>query len=178
VSARRNVELKAVDPDPDRSLDVCHSIQAIDRGVIQQHDTYFNAAHGVLKLRAESPGRPHLIQYERADQAQQRQSSYRIVAVDDPDSLRTALAAALGIRSVVEKQRRLFLWKEVRIHLDNVKWLGRFIELEAVAPAKSDLSGERKLIEQLRKVLNLTDDRLCARGYADSIVEVARADDA
>ncbi len=82
--------------------------------------TYFHVQRGGLKLREESPGRPHLIQFERADRPEQRPSSYSIVMVDDGEALRLALGAALGVRGVVSKRRRLFLWKTVRIHLDEV----------------------------------------------------------
>ena len=41
VTERPNIELKAVGPDPDQSLAVCRSIQAADRGVIQQRLSAF-----------------------------------------------------------------------------------------------------------------------------------------
>ena len=42
-----------------------------------------------------------------------------------------ALDAALGTTVVVAKRRRLFIWEDVRIHLDEVEGLGTFVELEA-----------------------------------------------
>ncbi len=165
---RRNIELKAVDLDPSRSLEVCRLLGALDQGVIWQRDTYFAAQRGALKLREESPGSPHLIQYERADGPQERQSSYRLVSVSNADELREALAAALGVCGVVEKRRHLFLWKHVRIHLDDVHDLGRFIEFEAVAPAHSDLTREHGLVAELRSAFGIADDVLCARGYGRS----------
>jgi len=168
--ARRNIELKATDEHPERSVEVCRELGAADHGVIWQRDTYFNVAHGGLKMREESPGKPHLIQFERADQPQQRQSSYRITSVENADEMRAALTASLGIRAVVEKHRHLFLWQQVRIHLDEVEGLGHFIELEAVAPAESDLKGEHRLIVQLRDAFAITDDRLCATGYAAQLL--------
>ncbi len=166
-SDRRNVELKATDPDPEWSVAVCRVLGADDCGVITQRDTYFHVEHGGLKLREEKPGRPHLIHFNRADGPQERQSSYRIVAVEDGDGLRAALGAALGVRGVISKRRRLFLWKAVRIHLDQVDGLGCFIELEAVAPPESDLGLEYRLVTQLREQFAITDDRLCGSGYAD-----------
>jgi adenylate cyclase class IV len=163
---RRNVELKARDPDPRRSIAVCESLGAADHGTIEQRDTYFHVARGGLKLREETPGGPHLIQFERADQPQQRPSSYRIFAVDDAATARTALDAALGTRGAVAKRRRLFLWRDVRIHLDEVEGLGAFIELEAVAPPDSDLTHEHALVAELRDAFAIGDDRLCATGYA------------
>jgi predicted adenylyl cyclase CyaB len=171
----RNVELKAVDPDPAASLRVCQSMRATDHGLIEQRDTYFQVRHGVLKLREEHPGHPHLIQYQREDKSQERRSSYRIVPVTEAVGLRVALSAALGVRGVVEKRRRLFLWQAVRIHLDDVAGLGRFIELEAVAPEHSDLTEEHRLIARLREAFGITDERLRAHGYADLAPENVRA---
>ena len=137
----------------------------VDRGVIRQLDTYFDVRQGGLKLRVQSPGPPHLIQFQRPDRPEQRQSSYRIVVVEDADTARAALATALGIVGVVVKRRHLFLWRQVRIHLDEVDGLGHFIELEAVAPVQSDLTAEHRLIAELRERFAITDDRLCATGY-------------
>jgi adenylate cyclase class IV len=119
-----------------------------------------------LKLREERPGRPHLIQFERADEPQQRESRYRIIEVDNGPVLRAALARALGVGVTVVKYRHLLLWRDVRIHLDTVEELGTFIELEAVAPPDSDLTHEHQLITELRDALQITDDRLVALGYA------------
>ena len=174
-SIRRNVELKARDPDPDRSLKMCRALGAEDHGDIWQRDTYFEVMSGGLKLREERPGRPHLIQFERANDPQQRESRYRIITVDDGAVLRAALAAAIGIRGVVVKRRRLFLWRDVRIHLDDVERLGRFIELEGVAPWDSDLTNESWLIAELREALGITDERLVAFGYAEQLLRTGSA---
>jgi predicted adenylyl cyclase CyaB len=169
-SARRNVELKAKNPDPERSLEVCRDLDAEDRGVISQRDTYFKVSSGGLKLREESPGGPHLIQFQRASQAQQRPSSYRIVAIEDGATLRAALRESLGERGVVVKRRHLFLWHNVRIHLDDVEGLGSFLEFEAVAPADSDLEHEYESVAELRAAFSITDELLCAHGYADQLL--------
>jgi adenylate cyclase class 2 len=165
---RRNIECKASDPNPAGSLAVCRALGARDHGEIRQVDTYFAVARGGLKLREEQPGRPHLIQFERASEPQQRESRYRIVEVDGA-VLRAALTAALGTTVVVCKTRRLFLWRHVRIHLDTVERLGNFIAIEAVAPAGSDLAEEYALVQMLRERLGITDERLIARGYAEQL---------
>lgn len=132
---------------------------------------YFTVPRGGLKLREEQPGRPHLIQFQRADEPQQRESSYRIIEVDDGAVLSAALADVIGIRAVVTKHRRLFLWRDVRIHLDRVDQLGEFIELEAVAPPDSDFIHEHKLVAELRTRFDITDGRLAATGYAHQLLQ-------
>ncbi len=175
---RRNIELKATDPDPSASLAICLALGAEDHGTIAQRDTYFDVRHGGLKLREEQPGTPHLIQFERASEPQQRESRYRIIEVSDGAVLRAAFAAAIGIRGVVVKRRHLLLWQSVRIHLDEVEQLGTFIELEAVAPADSDLAHEHRLVAELRDALRITDDRLAAHGYAAQLLQAGGDHDA
>jgi len=106
---RRNVELKAVDPDPARTLALALALGASDEGVLVQRDTYFRVASGRLKLREEEPGEAHLIAYSRPDAAEVRVSSYRVVPVPDPEGMRAALTETNGIDVVVEKRRRLLL---------------------------------------------------------------------
>jgi homotetrameric cytidine deaminase len=166
--ARRNVEIKAVDPDPARTLDRALALGAEDHGELVQRDTYFRVANGRLKLREEEPrGEAHLIAYERADEGQARLSSYRLVAVADPEALRTALAGTVGVRVVVDKRRRLLLYENVRIHLDEVAGLGSFVELEAMAPPDSDLAREHEQVARLRDELGIADESLRERSYAD-----------
>ncbi len=119
-----NVELKARDPDRERSLRICRELGAEDRGELWQRDTYFRVSTGALKLREQRPGQPHPVQYERERMPQERQSRYVIAAVADAESTREALANALGVLATVTKSRRLFLWSSVRIHLDEVEALG------------------------------------------------------
>jgi homotetrameric cytidine deaminase len=164
---RRNVELKARDPDPERSLERARALGAEDRGELRQRDTYFFTPRGRLKLREQDPGGAELIAYERADAAAARESRYRIARVDDPAALREALDAALGTVVVVDKRRRLLLWEGVRIHLDRVEGLGDFVELEGVADEGSDLAREGALVERLRGELRIADGAIEATGYAD-----------
>jgi adenylate cyclase class IV len=167
----RNIELKALDPDPARSLQASLDLGADDHGWLQQLDTYFKVPRGRLKLR-EQDGAAELIYYERSDESIERESQYRIVPIDDPDGLKDSLAAALGILVAVEKSRRLLLWRNVRIHLDAVPGLGSFIELEAVAEPDSDLSREYRHVAQLRKALDITDGRMLATGYSDELLRL------
>jgi predicted adenylyl cyclase CyaB len=170
AAPQRNIELKARDPDPERSLACCRELGAVDQGTMWQRDTYFPVRSGRLKLREQRPGDAVLIHYDRADQPDQRESRYRLVRVLDVEEARQALTAALGVTVTIVKQRRLFVWNNVRIHLDEVESLGRFIELEAVAPASSDLDCERELVAFLRERLLITDDSLVSTGYAQQML--------
>jgi adenylate cyclase, class 2 len=161
------VELKAGDADPDRSLGVCRAIGAEEHGFLDQRDTYFQVAHGRLKLREEGTG-AQLIAYERPDLAAQRESGYRIVAVADAEGLKETLAAALGVIATIVKTRRLFLWEGVRIHLDRVRGLGEFIEFEAViGDGALDPGSAGRRVEELRRAFGIEDDHLIGESYCD-----------
>jgi homotetrameric cytidine deaminase len=181
AAPRRNIELKALDPDPERSLAVVLGLGASDRGVIRQRDTYFRVSAGRLKLREEEPGGATLVQYDRVDAGEARESRYRLIPVDHPAELRRALEASLGVLAVVEKERHLLLWQDVRIHLDRVAGLGHFLELEGVAAAGSDLAVERDRVARLSEALELVPERILRTSYSDQVmgaqalVDAARA---
>ena len=166
----RNIELKARDPQPGRTLELALAAGAEDQGELAQRDTYFARARGRLKLREEA-GAAELIQYRRADMPDARESEYRRIPAADAPALREALDAALGTLVVVEKRRRLLFWDGVRIHLDDVQGVGGFVELEAVAAPGSDLAAERDKVERLRAALEIADDRLVAQSYSDLLLD-------
>jgi adenylate cyclase class IV len=163
----RNLEIKAVDPDPLATLQAALSLGADDQGWLHQRDTYFHAVQGRLKLREAPPEPAELISYARAELAGPKVSLYRVVQVADHAALIEALSESLGVKVVVEKARRLLRWRNVRIHLDRVAGLGDFVELEAIATTPGGLEIERDKVEQLCAALGIADDRLIARGYAD-----------
>lgn len=152
-----------------RSAAACHELGAAASGVLTQQDTYFGARRGRLKLREEEGAEARLVSYLRPDRLGSRESRYRIVSVDRVDELKAALSDSLGVVAVVVKRRRLFLWENVRIHLDRVDGLGDFIELEAVAPADSDLSREEGQVRSLRTRLGIEDDDLIGASYCDLV---------
>jgi homotetrameric cytidine deaminase len=170
VAPRRNIELKASDPDPERSLAVVLGLGARDRGLLRQRDTYFRVTTGRLKLREEEPGGAVLIQYDRVDADEARESRYRLIPVEDPAALKAALESSLGTLAVVEKERHLLLWQNVRIHLDKVKDLGNFLELEGVATADSDLAGELDRVTRLTEALEIVPERILRNSYSDQVV--------
>jgi homotetrameric cytidine deaminase len=168
----RNIELKARDPQPARTLELALGLGAKDRGEIVQRDTYFRqAARGRLKLREQDPGDDELIQYRRADSSGARESDYRRVPVADAPALRDALGAALGTLVVVDKRRRLLIHENVRIHLDEVEGLGSFLELEAVAAPGADLAAEHGKVARLREQLEVGDDALVPESYSDLLLD-------
>jgi homotetrameric cytidine deaminase len=167
-----NVELKARDADPEATAARCRSLGAAEHGVLEQRDTYFAGRRGRLKLREETGSGAELIGYRRADGTEPEESAFIRAAAADPAALREALDAALGTTVVVVKRRRLFVWENVRIHLDDVEGLGTFLELEAlVGPGLNDRAEAQEKVARLRGELAISDDALVVVGYADLLLD-------
>ena len=163
----RNLELKAVDHDPEATLAAALALGAEEEATLHQRDTYFFAVTGRLKLREAPPEPAQLIGYARPDRSGASVSAYEIAPVFDPATLGAVLAQTLGVRTVVEKRRRLLLWRGVRIHLDRVAGLGDFVEIEAIASSPGGPAAEEPKVAELRRALGIGDERLVAVGYAD-----------
>jgi homotetrameric cytidine deaminase len=169
----RNVELKARDPDPARTLALALALGAADEGEITQRDTYFGGARARVKLREQTPGDDELIAYRRPDDEQARVSEYLRVAVPDAAALKEALDSAYGTRVVVAKRRRLLLWEDVRIHLDEVEGLGSYMELEGLVDGDAGIAGQR--VERLRAQLEIDDANLVSGSYSDLLLDTPQA---
>lgn len=162
----RNVELKFRCADLGVIRLRAEALGAEDRGGLSQWDSFFAAPLGRLKLRDFGDGRGELIAYRRPDSTEARGSDYLLANVTDPDALRGVLSFGLGDAGAVRKQRRLFLWRHTRIHLDLVEGLGEFVELETVIVEQSEAAAH----EELRWVvdaLGLRDEDRIARAYVD-----------
>ena len=81
--------------------------------------------------------------------------------------MRRLLERALPIVGVIEKRRHLFLWNEVRIHLDEVEGLGSFVELEAVVSERMNADEARAAIDVLLESLEIDAAALEPGGYLE-----------
>lgn len=100
-------------------------------GEDHQKDTYFHVAHGRLKLR-EGNIENALIHYQRPDTADAKTSDVILYQHQPDATLKQALTAALGVKVVVEKKRKIYFIGNVKFHFDRVEGLGEFVEVEAI----------------------------------------------
>src|SRR5437870_3731240 len=133
-----------------------------------QRDTYFRVPSGRLKLR-EGKIENALIFYRRRNLGRARRSEVELVTLPEGNSLGEVLAAALGVRAVVAKRREIYFVGNVKIHLDRVRGLGRFVEVEAISR-----SGRvRRVREQARnfqKVFGVTRSDIVPESYSDLVL--------
>jgi adenylate cyclase class IV len=168
-----NVEIKARRQEPAQAKERALAAGAVAVGDDHQVDTYFRVPHGRLKLRQ---GRIEntLIRYHRADTPGARESLVTLhdTTGSDADSLRAALADALGVLVVVDKARWIGRAGIVKLHVDTVAGLGAFVEIEAM-----DLDGSigtaalREQCEQWMGILDVRPDDIEPRSYSDLLLD-------
>ena len=177
IEPRRNLEIKAICPDPKAAREAARRVSGTGAStVLHQIDTYFRVPVGRLKLREINHTSAELIFYDRPDDPAARISRYHIVPVVDPMALKALLAAAMGVRAVVRKRRELFLYENVRIHLDTVEKLGNFLELEAVLTGHVGQAESLRRLEHLAGALGIRPEQRLAGSYGDLVVRSNSAD--
>jgi len=163
-----NIEIKARLNDRSLTLDQAHRLADSFLGQDHQTDTYFRTPGGRMKLRESTLSGNYLILYQRDDQEGPRPSLYETIPVDRPRAVKALLRNLLGEDIVVEKDRHIFLYGNVRIHIDDVTNLGAFLEFEAVMDDQySDRDQETKKVGKLMKMLHISASDLVGQSYQD-----------
>lgn len=93
-----------------------------------------------LKLRVEA-GRRELIYYCERQESGGRTSRFQTASTDDP-LMADVLAAALGIRATVRKERELWRRDNVVFNLDTVQDVGLIFEVEVQAQDGRDIDAQ------------------------------------
>jgi predicted adenylyl cyclase CyaB len=135
---------------------------------LHQKDTYYHYKYGLLKLREES-GFFSLIKYNRMEDTKDRWSNYSILEIYG-ENINNYLSEIFDEEIVVKKERRLYMYKNTRIHFDKVENLGEFIELETVV---ENISRDEARIEfiTVRDLLELNLSNEIRKSYRDLIIE-------
>jgi len=139
-------------------------------GEDHQLDTYFNVPNGRLKLR-EGNIENALIHYERENTAGSKSSRVLLYQHQPDENLKAVLTKALGVKTVVDKLRKIYFIDNVKFHFDTVQNLGTFIEVEAID--KDGSIGKEKLqqqCDQYAKMFNISKEDLMAVSYSDMII--------
>ena len=166
-AARHNLERKSRDADLDSARRALGGMGARREGTQEQSDLYYYCPTGRLKLRRIDGAHAELIWYDRPDEEGLRTSTYRRVPVAEDEALHAALSSGLGVRGEVLKRREVWHWRNVRVHLDDVSELGRFIEFEAVIDEVSDEAISLVRLEELGRALGLAEGNDVSGSYSD-----------
>lgn len=166
-----NYEFKAIVKDLESFEKKLLELKPVFRGEDHQIDTYFNVATGRLKLR-EGNIENSLIYYERPDTPEAKQSDILLHECHERTGLKEILARVNGIKTIVDKIRRIYFIENVKFHFDTVTGLGRFIEVEAI-DEKGNI-GIETLKEQCKyyfSFFNLEESDYVSKSYSDLMLE-------
>jgi Adenylate cyclase, class 2 (thermophilic) len=166
-----NFEFKAQSENNNRLEEIIISKSARFIGTDHQIDTYFNVHNGRLKLR-EGTIEHALIYYKRENTAGLKQSDVLLYQHNPDPTLKLILTNSLGIKVVVDKIRKIYFVDNVKIHFDDVKDLGSFVEVEAIdRDGTLGLEKIKNQCEEFRKLLNIQNDQFKAESYSDLLVK-------
>lgn len=167
----RNIEIKAAIESVAALIPKVAALATDGPVEIRQDDTFFRCDGGRLKLRVFSDDRGELIFYRRADQPGPKESFYLIAQTSSPKALRELLSESNGQVGRVEKHRTLFLAGRIRIHLDRVKDLGDFLELEVVLKDGEGIEAGIAEALALMEQLGVQRSQLIEGSYVDLLAQ-------
>jgi predicted adenylyl cyclase CyaB len=169
----RNIEIKARIENLAELTQKVAAIATSGPTEILQDDTFFKCDGGRLKLRTFPDGHGELIFYRRADQQGPKESFYLICSTPSSCLLREILSLAFGQAGGVEKRRTLFLVGRTRVHLDQVKALGEFFELEVVLNDEESAEAGIAEAQALMDRLGINTSQLIEGAYVDLLKEAS-----
>lgn len=170
----RNIEIKAQIDGPEaflRRVEIARQLTGTDGEIIKQHDVFFNAERGRLKLRYLETKKSELIQYFRPDVGGPKLSTYHKLDLDEPKLLETILAESIGIKGEVKKHRHLFLHGQTRVHLDDVEGLGHFLEFEVVLKPEQSVDEGTTIANEMMKKFEIEEKDLIQGAYMDKLLK-------
>lgn len=169
--AHINIEIKAKCSEHEKVRRILQEHFADYRGLDHQVDTYFNVGQGRLKLR-EGNIEHCLIHYDRENQKGPKQSNVLLYNPHPDSSLKNILTKALSILAIVDKKREIYFICNVKFHIDDVKDLGTFVEIEAID--KEGTISREKLLEQCQLYMGLfgvKEEDLLTCSYSDMVLQ-------
>lgn len=136
--------------------------------VEKQTDVYFKVRKGRLKLRIINDEKANLIFYYRKNTHKERVSRYVISATEDFKELMFILKNQFDVLIKVEKIREIFISDNVRIHVDKVKGLGKFVEIEIIY---EKFDGVKNNMKRLIDLLGLERENFIKNSYSDLLIK-------
>jgi predicted adenylyl cyclase CyaB len=166
----KNLEIKSRYSNHRLALGVVKKLNAKYIGVLNQRDTYFNVKSGRLKMRVINNKSYELIHYIRANSKSARLCNYEIFKLKNHKQFFVILKKSLGVKCVIVKKRILYIYENVRIHIDTVKNLGKFLEFEVVCKDKKDKAGSVDKMHFLMNEFKIKKTSIVPQSYSDLIL--------
>ncbi len=137
--------------------------------ILNQKDIYYKIKAGsLLKLRIEN-GRMSLIKYNREEKKKNRWSDFYVITIKGR-ATEKVFEEIFRVDAIVEKKRELYLFLDTRIHIDAVKNLGFFLELETLV-FDNDKKDAKKRFDEVVNTLQLDVKSQIRKSYRDLIIQ-------
>ena len=166
----RNLELKIKIDDYEKTFAKAKELGAEEFAFLIQKDVYYQTNKGLLKLRI-MPEHSEFIFYNRNEAGGERWSDYHLLKIENEQNPEEFFNRIFEIVTVVEKERKVLMYDNTRIHLDKVKGLGEFLELETIV--NGTLENAIGRFNFLVAQLNLDTTRQIKKSYKDLMLENA-----
>jgi adenylate cyclase class 2 len=164
-----NVEIKASCDDFEAIKTKLAGLGAKRVTSMLQRDIYYRCKGYRKKMRVITNDHTQLIVYKRDNEPNARESKYSVKKIISPIICHAMNRLRHGIDVVVDKKRELWRWKSVRIHLDKVTGLGRFIEIESLTSRDISLEEADKRCQTMIEALQLPSNSFLSHSYSDMI---------
>jgi predicted adenylyl cyclase CyaB len=144
-----------------------------------QTDTYFSCPPcgsqptGRFKLREEVGEKPYFIRYFRSNTENEKISTYEVYELSEMQlkDFFTVFGFLLHEEIKVVKKRDLYMFKNARIHIDDVEGLGLFMEIEVVITTEEEEKNSQQLLKDILKFTSTEDCQKVDVGYRELLLQ-------
>lgn len=162
-----NLEIKINISNISEIRNILRKINATYQFEMAQKDTYFKLGNNKIKTREINDSEIQLIKYFRKEIKGKKVSSYSVETISNTE--KEFFFRKNKTLCEVYKKRELWIYKNTRIHLDIVKGLGKFLELETVLKDVSKKEGDREF-NNLVSILGIDKQKSIASSYSDILL--------
>jgi len=162
-----NLEIKINISNISQVRNILKKINATYQFDMEQKDTYFKLGENKIKTREIDDSEIQLIKYFRKEIKGKKVSSYSVETISNTE--KEVFFRRNKTLCEVYKKRELWIYKNTRIHLDIVKGLGKFLELETVLKDISKKEGDREF-NNLVSILGIDKQKSIASSYSDILL--------
>jgi len=168
----KNLELKVKVGNFEDILQNVVFLDAKKRDTLYQLDTYFLTGNKRLKMR-NARDESQLIYYLRSNMEESKLSRYYLFKFTNRQAMMVEkiLRTFFNVKAVISKKRTLFIYKNTRIHLDEVDNLGNFLELETVFKKNGSQSNFYNEHQLVINALGLHKYKKIKSSYSDHIYD-------
>jgi predicted adenylyl cyclase CyaB len=163
-----NLEIKIKIKNISQIRNILGKIDAIYQFNMEQIDTYFKLGENKIKTREINNSEIQLIEYIRKEVKGKKISSYSIKSLNNSE--KNSLFKKNKPLCKIHKKRELWIYKNTRIHLDTVKNLGKFLELETVLKNIPKKEGNKEF-NSLISMLQIDKNESIPYSYSDMLMQ-------